>query len=415
MPKDHTELLKLLNAKPDFYKGKITAYDPERSGVGYLFCNEDIKDFPQAWDLFKAMGKAQAQALHQRRRHDGARHVGRAPDRLWDFRLIRARPLEERPQSRHRPAEGLHDGDLARRLHLQARQKTRTPASCSSITCCRSAGRTSSPTRPISIRCAPTLTARRRSRASRELIGDKARPGSDRSDTAGQSRPDQAARLPGEVAAGEEGAVSRHSGAPDSAASLALRMAGSAFAARGPGARLTCRELTNAHCRVPLPRARPHHAGRGGAAVARVLSELSHRARSSSLRRSSASTPILRASPTPISGSAFWTTIVIAGGMAVIAVPLGAMLAFLMVRTDVPGRALSRAVDADADLRFGGGDRLRLCGGDRAGRHSSRLSRRSLIGFVPWNLYSLLGADRDRRPDPCAARLSLQRRGAARA
>ena len=59
VPKDHTDLLKLLNAKPDFYKGKITAYDPERSGVGYLFCNEDIKDFPQAWDLFKAMGKTQ--------------------------------------------------------------------------------------------------------------------------------------------------------------------------------------------------------------------------------------------------------------------------------------------------------------------------------------------------------------------
>ena len=60
VPKDHTDLLKLLNAKADFYKGKITAYDPERSGVGYLFCNADIKDFPQAWDLFKAMGKAQA-------------------------------------------------------------------------------------------------------------------------------------------------------------------------------------------------------------------------------------------------------------------------------------------------------------------------------------------------------------------
>src|SRR6202040_1868220 len=33
VPKDHSDLLKLLNAKPDFYKGKITAYDPERSGV----------------------------------------------------------------------------------------------------------------------------------------------------------------------------------------------------------------------------------------------------------------------------------------------------------------------------------------------------------------------------------------------
>jgi iron(III) transport system substrate-binding protein len=60
VPKDHADLLKLLGAKPDFYKGKITAYDPERSGVGYLFCNEDVKNFPAAWDLFKAFGKAQA-------------------------------------------------------------------------------------------------------------------------------------------------------------------------------------------------------------------------------------------------------------------------------------------------------------------------------------------------------------------
>ena len=60
VPKDHSDLLKLLNAKPDFYKGKITAYDPERSGVGFLFCNEDVKNFPDAWDLFKAFGKTQA-------------------------------------------------------------------------------------------------------------------------------------------------------------------------------------------------------------------------------------------------------------------------------------------------------------------------------------------------------------------
>src|SRR5438132_583398 len=36
--------------------------------------------------------------------------------------------------------------------------------------------------------------------------------------------------------------------------------------------------------------------------------------------------------------SAFATTVLVAAGMALIAVPLGAVLAFLMVRTDVPGR-----------------------------------------------------------------------------
>ena len=58
VPQDHTALLKLLAAKPDAYKGKITAYDPERSGVGYLFVNQDAANFPAAWDLFKAFGKA---------------------------------------------------------------------------------------------------------------------------------------------------------------------------------------------------------------------------------------------------------------------------------------------------------------------------------------------------------------------
>jgi len=58
VPQDHAALLKLLTTKTDAYKGKVTAYDPERSGVGYLFVNEDVKHFPQAWDLFKAFGKA---------------------------------------------------------------------------------------------------------------------------------------------------------------------------------------------------------------------------------------------------------------------------------------------------------------------------------------------------------------------
>jgi iron(III) transport system substrate-binding protein len=57
VPQDHGALLALLAAKPDAYKGKITAYDPEKSGVGYLFVNADVKYFPQAWELFRAFGK----------------------------------------------------------------------------------------------------------------------------------------------------------------------------------------------------------------------------------------------------------------------------------------------------------------------------------------------------------------------
>jgi iron(III) transport system substrate-binding protein len=59
VPKSHADLLKLLTAKPDAYKGKVTAYDPERSGVGYLFFTQDDLAWKQAWDLFKAFGKTE--------------------------------------------------------------------------------------------------------------------------------------------------------------------------------------------------------------------------------------------------------------------------------------------------------------------------------------------------------------------
>jgi iron(III) transport system substrate-binding protein len=58
VPRDHSGLLALLTAKPAAYKDRITAYDPEKSGVGYLLASEDVKNFPQAWDLFRAFGKS---------------------------------------------------------------------------------------------------------------------------------------------------------------------------------------------------------------------------------------------------------------------------------------------------------------------------------------------------------------------
>src|SRR5712671_6883161 len=60
--------------------------------------------------------------------------------------------------------------------------------------------------------------------------------------------------------------------------------------------------------------------------------------------------------------TAFFTTVAIAAGMTAIAVPLGAVLAFLMVRTDVPARG---PVGIFSTLA------------------------KSAFGVVPWNLYSL--------------------------
>ena len=57
-PKSHKDLAKLLTTKTAAYKGKVTAYDPERSGVGFLMMNRDLKADPSSWDLFKALGAA---------------------------------------------------------------------------------------------------------------------------------------------------------------------------------------------------------------------------------------------------------------------------------------------------------------------------------------------------------------------
>jgi iron(III) transport system permease protein len=86
---------------------------------------------------------------------------------------------------------------------------------------------------------------------------------------------------------------------------------------------------------------------------------------------------------------AFWTTIAVAGGMAVIAVPLGALLAFVMVRTDVPGKRylepliLIPIFVSAVVIAFG-----YVVAVGPVGIFSTLA--KELLGFVPWNLYSLV-------------------------
>ena len=85
---------------------------------------------------------------------------------------------------------------------------------------------------------------------------------------------------------------------------------------------------------------------------------------------------------------AFWTTIVIAGGMAAIAVPLGAPLAFVMVRTDVPARRhlepliLIPIFVSAVVIAFG-----YVVAVGPVGIFSTMA--KNVFGVVPWNLYSL--------------------------
>lgn len=56
VPQDHASFAKLIAAKSDKFKGKVTAYDIEKSGVGFMFFVQDQKHFPGMKDLERAFG-----------------------------------------------------------------------------------------------------------------------------------------------------------------------------------------------------------------------------------------------------------------------------------------------------------------------------------------------------------------------
>ncbi len=55
-PQTHADLVKLLRAQKDRFKGKLTAYDPERSGVGFLLITQDARIDPGFGEAARAYG-----------------------------------------------------------------------------------------------------------------------------------------------------------------------------------------------------------------------------------------------------------------------------------------------------------------------------------------------------------------------
>ena len=56
IPQDHAAFAKLINTKTDKFKGKVTTYDIEKSGVGFMFAVQDATYFPGMKDLEKGFG-----------------------------------------------------------------------------------------------------------------------------------------------------------------------------------------------------------------------------------------------------------------------------------------------------------------------------------------------------------------------
>lgn len=60
VPHSHADFARLLTAKPQRFKGKVTTYDPEKSGVGFLLATQDAKTSQGFWDLAKVLGESGA-------------------------------------------------------------------------------------------------------------------------------------------------------------------------------------------------------------------------------------------------------------------------------------------------------------------------------------------------------------------
>jgi len=56
IPQSHADLVRVFSQKADKLKGKVTTYDVEKSGVGFMLITQDSKYNPQFWDLVKALG-----------------------------------------------------------------------------------------------------------------------------------------------------------------------------------------------------------------------------------------------------------------------------------------------------------------------------------------------------------------------
>jgi iron(III) transport system substrate-binding protein len=58
IPQDHAAFAKLINTKAEKFKGKVTTYDIEKSGVGFMFVVQDMKYFPGMKELIRGFGAA---------------------------------------------------------------------------------------------------------------------------------------------------------------------------------------------------------------------------------------------------------------------------------------------------------------------------------------------------------------------
>ena len=61
VPRDHASLARLLASEPARFSGKVTAFDVEKSGVGFMFAVQDREHFTGLAELLRAFGRVDYQ------------------------------------------------------------------------------------------------------------------------------------------------------------------------------------------------------------------------------------------------------------------------------------------------------------------------------------------------------------------
>jgi len=56
VPQTHADFVRLLKDNPSRFKGKVTTYDVEKSGVGFLLATQDSRAMPAFWTLVAQLG-----------------------------------------------------------------------------------------------------------------------------------------------------------------------------------------------------------------------------------------------------------------------------------------------------------------------------------------------------------------------
>lgn len=59
VPQTRADFIRLLNADPARFKGKVSSYNIEKSGLGFFLATQDAAISPEFWTLVSALGKAQ--------------------------------------------------------------------------------------------------------------------------------------------------------------------------------------------------------------------------------------------------------------------------------------------------------------------------------------------------------------------